>query len=233
MTAFIVHPLPPDRRLAGRVTVPGDKSVGHRALLFSLLSETPVRVTGLGSGADNGRSAKAITQLGARIEREGDAFRIHGTGLGGMKAPAGDVDCGNSGTTIRLLCGLLAAQRFATRLVGDESLSKRPMRRVIAPLGQMGAAIAGVGEGADLVPPLVVGPAPGPLRGLVYDLPMSSAQVKSALLLAALSAEGATRLSEPGPSRDHTERLLAAMGAPLVAEGRRVTIDPTGWDRRL
>lgn len=235
MTAFIVHPQPADRRLAGRVTVPGDKSVGHRALLFSLLSETPVRVTGLGSGADNGRSAKAITQLGARIGREGRDLVIHGTGLGGMRAPGGDVDCGNSGTTIRLLCGLLAAQRFPTRLVGDESLSKRPMRRVIAPLGQMGAAITGVGEGADLVPPLVVGPAPGPLRGMAYDLPMSSAQVKSALLLAALSAEGVTRLTEPGPSRDHTERLLRAMGAPLVVgeRDRTIALDPAGWDRRL
>jgi 3-phosphoshikimate 1-carboxyvinyltransferase len=233
MTSFLVHPQPADRPLTGRLTVPGDKSVGHRALLFSLLSETPVRVTGLGSGADNGRSARAIVQLGARVERDGDAVVIHGAGLAGLRAPAGAVDCGNSGTTIRLLCGLLAAQPFATRLVGDESLSRRPMRRVIAPLSRMGAAIAGVGQGDDLVPPLVVVPAPGPLRGLAYELPVASAQVKSALLLAALWAEGATRLTEPGPSRDHTERLLAAMGAPLTVAGRTVTIDPARWDRRL
>ena len=231
MTAFVVHPQ--ERPLEGRLTVPGDKSVGHRALLFSLLSERPVRVVGLGSGADNGRSARAIVQLGARIDRDGEALMITGTGLGGMRAPDGDVDCGNSGTSIRLLCGLLAPQRFATRLVGDESLSKRPMRRVIGPLVQMGARIDGVGQGADLVPPLVVGPAPAALRGIDYALPMSSAQVKSAILLAALGAEGVTRLTEPGPSRDHTERLLAAMGAPLRVDGRAVTLDPSGWDRRL
>ncbi len=233
MTSFIVHPQPRASALAGRLQLPGDKSVGHRALLFSLLSETPVRVLGLGSGADNGRSARAITQLGARVERDGDALVITGTGLAAMVAPTAEIDCGNSGTSIRLLCGLLAAQRFATTLIGDESLSKRPMRRVIAPLAAMGAAIRGQGQGSDLVPPLVVGPAPGPLRGLDYDLPVSSAQVKTALLLAALWAEGATRLTEPGPSRDHTERLLAAMGAPLTVSGRGVTIDPAGWDRRL
>jgi len=233
MTRFVVHPQPTDRPLAGRVTVPGDKSVGHRALLFSLLSATPVRVRGLGTGADNGRSARAITQLGARIERDGDAIVIQGTGLAGMRAPASDIDCGNSGTTIRLMCGLLAAQPFATRLVGDESLSKRPMRRVIGPLVQMGAAITGVGQGADLVPPLVVGPTAGPLRGLTYALPHASAQVKSALILAAIAADGVTRLTEPGPSRDHTERLLSAMGAPLRVEGRTVIVDPSGWDRRL
>src|SRR3954471_19262499 len=109
--------------LAGTVTIPGDKSIGHRALLFSLLSETPVRVLGLGDGADNGRSAKAITQLGASIRRDGKALVIQGTGLRGMRAPEGAVDCGNSGTTIRLLCGLLAGQPFAAALVGDESLS--------------------------------------------------------------------------------------------------------------
>ncbi|MCB9575387.1 MAG: 3-phosphoshikimate 1-carboxyvinyltransferase, partial [Kofleriaceae bacterium] len=188
---------------------------------------------GLGGGADNGRSARAIGQLGATVARDGDAVVITGTGLAGMRAPTAAIDCGNSGTTIRLLCGLLAAQRFATTLIGDESLSRRPMRRVIEPLATMGAAITGQGHGADLVPPLVVGPAPGPLRGITYALPVSSAQVKTALLLAGLWAEGVTRLTEPGPSRDHTERLLAAMGAPLTVDGRTVTIDPTGWDRRL
>lgn len=231
MTSFVVHPA--ERPLAGRIPVPGDKSIGHRALLFSLLSERAVRVLGLGGGADNGRSARAIGQLGATVTRDGDAIVIAGTGLAGMTAPAAAIDCGNSGTTIRLLCGLLAAQRFATTLVGDESLSRRPMRRVIEPLGRMGAAITGVGSGADLVPPLVVGPAPGPLRGIDYALPVSSAQVKTALVLAALWADGVTRLTEPGPSRDHTERLLRAMGAPVTVDGRTVILDPAGWDRRL
>ncbi|MFN0252787.1 MAG: 3-phosphoshikimate 1-carboxyvinyltransferase [Kofleriaceae bacterium] len=224
---------PQTRPLGGTVTIPGDKSIGHRSLLFSLLSSTPIRVRGLGDGADNGRSAKAIAALGARIERDGDAFVIAGTGLDGMRAPAAAIDCGNSGTTIRLLCGLLAGQRFATTLVGDESLSKRPMRRVIEPLQRMGASITGVGQGADITPPLVVGPVIERLAPLDYTLPMASAQVKTALLLAGLSADGVTSVTEPGPSRDHSERMLAYLGAPIVVSGRRTTIDTRGWDRKL
>jgi 3-phosphoshikimate 1-carboxyvinyltransferase len=224
---------PATRPLAGTVVIPGDKSIGHRALLFSLLSGTPVRVRGLGDGADNGRSAKAITALGATIARDGDAFVITGTGLDGLRAPPAPIDCGNSGTTIRLLCGLLAGQRFATTLFGDESLSKRPMRRVIEPLTQMGASITGRGEGLDTTPPLVVGPATGALRALAYASPMASAQVKTAVLLAGLFADGATSVTEPGPSRDHSERMLAYLGAPLRVEGRTTTIDTRGWDRAL
>ena len=233
---LIVEPL--RRPLDGEVRVPGDKSIGHRALLFSLLSATPMRVRGLGDGADNGRSARAITALGASIARDPaapGAFSIAGTGWGGLRAPAAPIDCGNSGTTIRLLCGLLAGQRFATTLFGDESLSKRPMRRVIEPLAAMGASITGqgAGQGADLTPPLVVGPAAGPLAAIDYALPMASAQVKTAILLAGLYADGATVVTEPGPSRDHSERMLAYLGAPLVVSGRRTTIDTRGWDRRL
>jgi 3-phosphoshikimate 1-carboxyvinyltransferase len=219
--------------LDGSVTVPGDKSIGHRALLFSLLSQTPVRVLGLGDGADNGRSAKAITALGARVEKVAGAIRIAGTGLDGMTAPGAPIDCGNSGTTIRLLCGLLAGQPFATTLVGDESLSKRPMRRVIEPLQKMGGSITGQGQGADVTPPLVVGPARGRLTAIDYALPMASAQVKTAILLAGLYADGATTVTEPGPSRDHSERMLAYLGAPLTVKGRSTTIDTRNWDRRL
>ena len=218
---------PATRPLSGTVVVPGDKSIGHRALLFSLLSQTPVRVLGLGDGADNGRSAKAIAALGATIVRDGSALVITGTGLDGMRAPAAPIDCGNSGTTIRLLCGLLAGQRFQATLVGDESLSKRPMRRVIDPLVAMGAVVAGD------TPPVTVGPAAGPLRALDYALPMASAQVKTAILLAGLYADGATTITEPGPSRDHSERMLAYLGAPLVVRDRTTTIDTRGWDRRL
>jgi len=218
---------PQVRPLGGTVTIPGDKSIGHRALLFSILSATPIRVRGLGDGADNGRSARAIAALGARIERDGDAFVIHGTGLDGMRAPAGPIDCGNSGTTIRLLCGLLAGQRFATTLVGDESLSKRPMRRVIDPLVLMGATLQGD------TPPMTVGPAVERLAPIDYVLPMASAQVKSAILLAALYAEGTTTITEPGSSRDHSERMLAYLGAPLTVDGRRVSIATAGWNRRL
>jgi 3-phosphoshikimate 1-carboxyvinyltransferase len=224
---------PVTRHLHGTIAIPGDKSIGHRALLFSLISGTPLRVTGLGDGADNGRSAKAIVALGAKVERDGAAIRITGTGLDGMTAPGAPIDCGNSGTTIRLLCGLLAGQRFQATLFGDDSLSKRPMRRVIEPLAQMGATIAGQGSGPDVTPPLVVGPARGPLRALDYRLPMASAQVKTAVLLAGLYADGATTVTEPGPSRDHSERMLAYLGAPLTVNGRATSIDTRGWDRRL
>ena len=228
-----LHVEPATRPLSGTITIPGDKSIGHRALLFSLLSQTPLRVTGLGDGADNGRSAKAIAALGAKVSREGAAIRIEGTGLDGMTAPAAPIDCGNSGTTIRMLCGLLAGQRFQTTLFGDESLSKRPMRRVIEPLARMGATITGQGTGPDVTPPLVIGPARGPLRALDYQLPMASAQVKTAVLLAGLYADGATTVTEPGPSRDHSERMLAYLGAPLTVKGRATTIDTRGWDRKL
>lgn len=222
--------------LAGTITVPGDKSIGHRALLFSLLSATPVRVLGLGDGADNGRSARAITALGGAITRDGAAHVIRGTGLDGMLPPAASIDCGNSGTTIRLLCGLLAGQRFPTTLFGDESLSRRPMRRVIEPLAAMGATITGttsVATGLDVTPPLTIGPASGPLRAIDYALPMASAQVKTAVLLAGLYADGATAITEPGPSRDHSERMLAYLGAPLTTAGCRTVVDTRGWDRRL
>ena len=228
---------PASRPLDGTVTIPGDKSIGHRALLFSLLSETPVRVLGRGDGADNGRSAKAIVQLGATVERDGKALVIRGTGLRGMRAPEGAIDCGNSGTTIRLLCGLLAGQPFATALVGDESLSMRPMGRVAHPLRRMGATITGVPRGiipgADLVPPLTVGPATGPLTALAFQLQMAAAQVKTALLLAGLYADGTTSVTEPGPSRDHTERMLAYLGAPLVVERLTSSVTTTGWNGRL
>ena len=224
---------PITRKLTGTVTIPGDKSIGHRSLLFSLLSATPVRVIGLGDGADNGRSAKAITALGASIVRDGSGLVITGTGLDGLRAPSAPIDCGNSGTTIRLLCGLLAGQRFATTLFGDESLSKRPMRRVIGPLAMMNASITGQGTGADVTPPLTVGPATGRLAPLDYVLPMASAQVKTAILLAGLYADGDTAVTEPGPSRDHSERMLAFLGAPLTVTGRRTVVSTRGWDRRL
>jgi 3-phosphoshikimate 1-carboxyvinyltransferase len=227
---------PAARPLSGTIAIPGDKSIGHRALLFSLLSATPVRVRGLGEGPDHGRSARAITALGATVARDGAALVIRGTGLDGMRAPAAAIDCGNSGTTIRLLCGLLAGQRFQTTVFGDESLSKRPMRRVIEPLAAMGATIAGEGaegSGLDVTPPLTIGPATAPLRAIDYALPMASAQVKTAILLAGLYAGGATAVTEPGPSRDHSERMLAYLGAPLTSAERRTVIDTRGWSRRL
>ena len=221
---------PATRPLAGTIVIPGDKSIGHRSLLFSLLSATPVRVRGLGDGADNGRSAKAIVALGARIDRDGDALVIHGRGLAGMTAPAQPIDCGNSGTTIRLMCGLVAGQPFATTLFGDESLSKRPMGRVIEPLAKMNVGIASAPGGT---PPLVVGPLRGHVAPLQYVLPMASAQVKTAILLAGLYAGGETSVTEPGPSRDHSERMLAYLGAPIATHGRRAVLDTSGWNHQL
>jgi 3-phosphoshikimate 1-carboxyvinyltransferase len=226
---------PASRPLAGSVRVPGDKSIGHRALLFSLLSETPVRVRGMGDGADNGRSAKAIAQVGATIAKapsEPGAIVIRGVGLTGMHAPASPIDCGNSGTTIRLLCGLLAGQKFATTLVGDASLSSRPMLRVIEPLRAMGAVIAGKPKGDDITPPLTISAADR-LCAIDRTLEMASAQVKTALVLAGLYADGETRITEPGPSRDHSERMLAYLGAPIRTSGRTVSVDTRGWNRKL
>lgn len=237
MTSFLVEPA--RTALRGTVTVPGDKSIGHRALLFSLLSEAPIAIRGLGDGADNGRSAKAISALGATVSRDGALVRVRGTGLGGLRAATAAIDCGNSGTTIRMLCGLVAGAPFATRLFGDESLSKRPMRRVLDPLRTMGSVIDGERNAdGEVVPPLVIGPSPRPLSPIDYHLPMASAQVKTAITLAALYADGVTRVSEPGPSRDHTERMLAFLGAPIrtqtSADGRPCTvIDTRGWDGRL
>lgn len=231
MSAFVVTPT--GRPLAGRVTAPGDKSIGHRALLFGALGDRPTRITGLGGGADNGRTAKAIAQLGATVVRDGAEVVVHGRGWRALTAPGAPIDCGNSGTTIRLLTGLLAGQRFASELFGDESLSRRPMARVIDPLRAMGATIRGRAGGDDVTPPLVIEAAAGPLRHRDHTLAIASAQVKTALLLAGLYADGPSTIREPWQSRDHSENLLAAMGAPIVARGAAVTFDPAGWDGRM
>lgn len=231
MTAFVVTPCA--RPLAGEVVAPGDKSIGHRALLFALLSETPTRIRGLGAGADNGRTARAIAQLGATTARDGADVIVTGRGRTGLTAPEAAVDCGNSGTTIRLLTGLLAGQPFASELFGDESLSRRPMARVIEPLRAMGASIAGRAGGADVTPPLSIAARRTPLIARDHRLSIASAQVKTALLLAGLYADGATRVWEPSRSRDHSEHLLRAMGAPLTERDGGLTVDTTGWDGRL
>ena len=248
MTSFLVEPA--RGPLHGRVVVPGDKSIGHRALLFSLLCDQPVVVVGLGDGADNGRSAKAITALGAKVSRSQGELHIVGTGLDVMQAPQAAIDCGNSGTTIRLLTGLLAGQHFESVLFGDESLSKRPMKRVIAPLQAMGAHITGAGltaaegpgavaalQGAasnhDIVPPLRIGPVPGQLRAIHHQLAIASAQVKTALVLASLFTNGIASITEPGPSRDHSERMLRYFGVPLTVAERTTTIHTAGWSRTM
>jgi 3-phosphoshikimate 1-carboxyvinyltransferase len=226
----------PSGPLRGEARVPGDKSIGHRALLFAALAEGESSITGLSGGLDNVATARAMRALGASVELEGTGARVRGVGLHGLRMPTEPIDCGNSGTSMRLLSGLLVAQPFGCRLVGDASLSRRPMGRVVGPLRARGGHIAGVGgpDPEDVYPPLSVAPlvAGEHLTGIEYDMPVASAQVKSALLLSGLYAQGPTALKEPVLSRDHTERMMSALGVPLQSAGPMVVLDPDGWDRR-
>jgi 3-phosphoshikimate 1-carboxyvinyltransferase len=222
--------------LRGTVSVPGDKSISHRALLFGALADGPVTISGLGAGGDNASTMAALRALGVPIQQAGTDARVEGVGLAGLQAAASALDCGNSGTTMRLFCGLLAGRPFVSTLTGDRSLSRRPMARVATPLRSMGATIDGrqdVARPGDLFPPLTV--RGGALQGIEYQLPVASAQIKSALILAGLQARGRTVISEPGLSRDHSERMLRFFGAPVSVqpEQRSVVVDPTGWNGRL
>jgi 3-phosphoshikimate 1-carboxyvinyltransferase len=226
--------------LRGRCRVPGDKSISHRSLLFGALCDGTVVIDGIGRGGDNLSTARALSALGAEVTFEaagqGHRAEVRGVGLNGFRASPAPLDCGNSGTTIRLLSGLLAGQPFETRLHGDASLTRRPMLRLAAPLRQMGASIAGRHDPArpnEIYPPLEI--RGGQLRGIQATLPVASAQLKSALVLAALQAEGPSEIIEPGLSRDHTERMLRFLGAPIEADPGRhaVRVDPTGWNRKL
>jgi len=212
----------PGGQIAGHGRVPGDKSISHRAVMLAALAQGESRFEGFLAGADTLATAAAFRAMGVRIDGPNEGrVTVQGVGLHGLRAPAGPLDMGNAGTGMRLLAGLLAGQRFGVTLIGDESLSRRPMRRVIAPLRQMGADIAAA-EGDT--PPLVLR-STAQLRGIDYVLPMASAQVKSCLLLAGLYAQGRTCVTEPAPTRDHTERMLAAFGRPLQRDGARVCID--------
>ncbi len=240
MSSFTVKPA--EKPLLGHVIVPGDKSIAHRAILFSSLTRDGVRIRGMGAGADNKRSAQAMRALGVNIVQEksddgspGDLI-VTGNGLNGLRAPSGDLKCGNSGTTMRLLAGLLTGQKFGARLVGDKSLHSRPMLRIIEPLARMGGTIVGkmLDGKREMFPPLQVMAMRARLLPVNYTLPIASAQVKSAILLACLYADGLSRLVEPGPSRDHSERLLARMGAPVkVLMDHRIEVDTSSWDERL
>lgn len=211
----------PGGRLKGRLRVPGDKSISHRSIMLGAIAEGMTQVTGFLEGEDALATMNCFRAMGVAIDGpDGGRVTIHGVGLHGLRAPAGVLDCGNSGTSMRLLSGLLAGQGFAVELDGDASLRKRPMRRIADPLGQMGARIE-TGEGGR--PPLRVLPA-GKLRGISYAMPVASAQVKSAVLLAGLYAEGETSVREPAPTRDHTERMLAAFGYPLRSEAGHVAL---------
>ncbi len=200
--------------------VPGDKSISHRALLFAALAEGTSRLAGLQGGLDVAATRRAIEALGAVVRDEGDRVAVEGRGLGGLTEPADAVDCANSGTTMRLLAGVLAGHGFLSVLTGDASLRRRPMARVLDPLREMGALALGRAE--DTRAPLVL--RGGSLRSLTWTLPVASAQVKSAVLLAGLHARGVTWVEEPATSRDHTERMLGAMGAEVLRDGRRVGV---------
>ena len=206
------------------ITVPGDKSISHRALMLAALTNGPCKITGFLEGEDCLSTLGILRKLGVEIERpEPTMVVVHGC-RGKFRAPDGDLDCGNSGTTMRLMAGLLAAQPFSCRLIGDASLSRRPMRRVIEPLMMMGARVQA--EHPSGFPPLIV--EGGELKGICYRSPVASAQVKSAVLLAGLFAHGLTRVIEPAPSRDHTERMLGYFLADLrrevVEDGVAVTV---------
>lgn len=201
--------LMPGGSISGEARVPGDKSISHRAIMLGALAEGTTHVTGFLEGEDALATVQAFRSMGVRIEgpEEGEVS-IEGRGLHGLRAPQQALDVGNSGTTIRLLSGLLAGQAFDSELTGDASLMKRPMGRVIDPLTLMGADIRGNTEGK---PPLLIRGGQS-LEGIHYDLPMASAQVKSCLLLAGLYAAGRTSVTEPAPTRDHTERMLRGFG---------------------
>lgn len=228
---------PAARPLRGAVTVPGDKSLSHRALLLGALASGTGTFRGLSGGADVAATRRMLDALGVVVCDEDGAVRVEGVGLEGLRAPKGPLDCGNAGTAMRLAAGVLVAQSFDTVLRGDASLSGRPMARVTRPLRQRGARIEGVIDVArrDETPPLEIkGLGAGQrLFELEYSLPVASAQVKSALLLSGLFADGVTALREPTVSRDHTERMLLAMGAPVNTLGPAVLLDPTDWDRVL
>jgi 3-phosphoshikimate 1-carboxyvinyltransferase len=211
---------PASHPLRGTFTVPGDKSIAHRALLLGAVARGPTLVRGFAGGEDNRATLDACRLLGVAGVESGTEVRIDGRGWDGLAPPPATIDCRNSGTTMRLLAGLLAGRPFTSRLDGDASLRRRPMRRVLEPLSRMGAAI--VSEGADGHAPLRIDGRV--LHGAAHTLAVASAQVKSALLLAGLQAAGETRVEEPAPSRDHTERLLGAFGATLTRGTRSVAL---------
>ena len=203
------------------IRVPGDKSMSHRAAMLAALTGGPCLIRNYLAGEDCLGTLRVLQQLGVRIEEQGArSWLVHGLS-GKFRKPESDLDCGNSGTTMRLMSGLLAAQPFGSRLVGDASLSKRPMRRIMEPLGLMGAGLST--EGANGRPPLVVEGTAG-LRAIEYLLPVPSAQVKSAVLLAGLLAGGRTTVIQPVPTRDHTERMLEHFGVPVGKNGNRISV---------
>ena len=238
MTDLWIHPA--TSPLRGIVPAASDKSIVHRAILFASLARGMSRITKARLGDDHRSTIGILRAMGVTIvanDAEG-WVTIEGRGLEGLTAPETALDCGNSGTTMRLVAGILAAQRFQTTLIGDASLSKRPMARIATPLRLRGARIEGVlnpRKVGEITPPLVVGPLPAPnvLSAIAYDIPIASAQVKGALLLSGLYSDGSTIVSEPNISRDHTERMLASLGVPIRRIGAVVELDGASFSGEL
>ena len=214
------HISPASGPLQGKLRVPGDKSISHRVVILASLAEGTSVCDGFLDSADTRATMVAFQQMGVDMTLEGECLRVDGVGLNGLSAPSGILDLGNSGTSARLLLGVLAGQRFSSILSGDESLARRPMRRVVDPLNAMNADVQTTPEGT--LPARVTGNRR--LRAIDYELPVASAQLKSALLLAGLYAQGETVITEPAPTRDHTERLLAHFGCPVRRAGMRITM---------
>ncbi len=211
----------PSQAIRKALHMPGDKSISHRAVILGSLCEGTIRIQHFLESEDCLHAVKAMKQLGVRIEQNKQELIIYGQGLLGLKASDEPIDCGNAGTLMRLLAGLLSAQPFDSVLIGDSSLSQRPMDRIIKPLGQMGATIVGRSWQENTVAPLSISGG-AKLKGISYSMPVASAQVKSALMLASLYATGKTLIEEPHHSRDHTERMLALFGAPVQIEGKKI-----------
>ncbi|MGC5324577.1 3-phosphoshikimate 1-carboxyvinyltransferase [Brevibacillus sp. SYSU BS000544] len=209
------------QKIEGKVKVPGDKSISHRAVMFGSLAEGTTHITGFLPGADCLSTISCFRKLGIEIEQDGDKVTVHGRGWHGLTEPHEILDVGNSGTTIRLISGVLSTQAFHSVLIGDESIGKRPMRRVVNPLREMGAKIDGRKNG-EFTPLTIRGTE---LQGIHYQSPVASAQVKSAILLAGLQAKGTTVVEEPMLSRDHTERMLRAFGVEVKQDGLRVSVE--------
>ncbi len=217
MTQITIHPT---SSLTGDCTIPGDKSISHRAVMFAALAEGESRIQHFLNGADCLATVGIMRDLGIQIDQPSPTeLIVHGRGIDGLQEPGGVLSCDNSGTTMRLLTGLLAGQSFTSFLSGTEQIRRRPMGRIVRPLRGMGAQIIGR-QGGDFAP---LGIAPTKLRGVEYDLPVASAQVKSCILLAGLYAKGLTVVREPGPTRDHTERMLKSMGAPVESYGNTIS----------
>ena len=213
----------PAKGLKGEMSVPGDKSISHRSVFFGSIAEGTTEIRGFLEGEDNLSTISAFSLMGVDITRTGDRVRINGKGLAGLNEPSDIIDAGNSGTTTRLLVGLLSSLPFFSVITGDASLRKRPMKRVVEPLLKMGASIAGRKD-ASLLPLAINGKK---LKGMRFESPIASAQLKSAILLAGLSAEGETTVVEPEKSRDHTERMLKLFGADLSVSGNAVSVRST------